>query len=391
MRIVFFAGKGGVGKTSIAAASGVACAQKGLKTIIMSLDAAHSLVDSFDLDKTLMDKNKGQPVRVAKNLSIQEVDVQEEIKKNWGDVHKYISSLLNISGIDEVLAEELAILPGMEEVSSLLHINRYVAEKRYDVILLDCAPTGESIRFISIPTSLEWYMKKLFDVERRIVKIARPITKRLYSVPLPEDEYFATIQRLFDRLEGIDTILSDPNITTVRLITNPEKIILKETQRAYMYFSLYKMCVDAVIINRILPEAVEDGYFAQWKKTQGRYIEKTEQLFSPIPILKVPMLSDQVVGIAKLSKLAKEIYGSLNPEQILYADTPYTFRKVGEDYFLDIKIPFLTKKEVELSKCNEELIVRIGGFKRHVLLPRNIAARQPSGAKVERDKVVIKL
>jgi len=338
-----------------------------------------------------MDKNKGQPVWVAKNLSIQEVDVQEEIKKNWGDVHKYISSLLNISGIDEVLAEELAILPGMEEVSSLLHINRYVAEKRYDVILLDCAPTGESIRFISIPTSLEWYMKKLFDVERRIVKIARPITKRLYSVPLPEDEYFATIQRLFDRLEGIDTILSDPNITTVRLITNPEKIILKETQRAYMYFSLYKMCVDAVIINRILPEAVEDGYFAQWKKTQGRYIEKTEQLFSPIPILKVPMLSDQVVGIAKLSKLAKEIYGSLNPEQILYADTPYTFRKVGEDYFLDIKIPFLTKKEVELSKCNEELIVHIGGFKRHVLLPRNIAARQPSGAKVERDKVVIKL
>lgn len=391
MRIVLFAGKGGVGKTSIAAASGVACAQKGLKTIIMSLDAAHSLVDSFDLDKTLMDRNKGRPIRVAKNLSIQEVDVQEEIKKNWGEVHKYISNLLNISGIDEVLAEELAILPGMEEVSSLLYINRYVAQKSYDVILLDCAPTGESIRFISIPTSLEWYMKKLFDVERRIVKIARPITKKLYGVSLPEDEYFATIQRLFDRLEGIDKILSDPNITTVRLVTNPEKIILKETQRAYMYFSLYKMCVDAVVINRILPDAVDDGYFARWKETQNRYIKKTEQLFSPIPIFKVPMLSDQVVGMAKLSKLSKEIYGSLSPEEILYADTPYTFRKVGEDYFLDIKIPFLTKEEVELSKRNEELIVCIGGFKRHVLLPRNIAARQPSGAKVERDKVVIKL
>jgi len=338
-----------------------------------------------------MDKNKGKPVRAAKNLSIQEVDVQEEIKKNWGEVHKYISSLLNISGIDEVLAEELAILPGMEEISSLLHINRYVAQKRYEVILLDCAPTGESIRFISIPTSLEWYMKKLFDVERRIVKVARPITKRLYSVPLPEDQYFASIQRLFDRLEGIDRILSDPDITTVRLITNPEKIILKETQRAYMYFSLYKMCVDAVIINRILPEAIDDGYFAQWKETQSRYIKKTEHLFSPIPILKVPMLSDQVVGMAELSKLAKEIYGNHNPEQVLYADTPYTFRKVEDDYFLDIKIPFLTKKEVELSKRNEELIVRIGGFKRHVLLPRSIAAREPSGAKVERDKVVIKL
>jgi arsenite-transporting ATPase len=391
MRIVLFAGKGGVGKTSIAAASGVACAQKGFKTLVMSLDAAHSLVDSFDLDKTLMDKNKGKPIRVAKNLSIQEVDVQEEIKKNWGEVHKYISSLLNISGIDEVLAEELAILPGMEEVSSLLHINRYAAQKRYEVVLLDCAPTGESIRFISIPTSLEWYMKKLFDVERKIVRVARPITKRLYGVPLPEDEYFASIQRLFDRLEGIDRILSDPNITTVRLITNPEKIILKETQRAYMYFCLYKMCVDAVIINRILPESVNDSYFARWKETQGRYIKKTEHLFRPIPILKVPMLSDQVVGMGELSKLAKEIYGSFSPEQILYADTPYTFRKVGDDYFLDIKIPFLTKNEVELSKRNEELIVRIGGFKRHVLLPRNIAAREPSGAKVERDKVVIKL
>ena len=390
MRIVLFAGKGGVGKTSIAAASGVACSRKGLKTLIMSLDAAHSLVDSFDLDKTLMDKNKGQPIRVAKNLSIQEVDAQEEIAKNWGEVHRYISSLLNISGIDEVLAEELAILPGMEEVSSLLYINRYVTQKRYDVILLDCAPTGESIRFISIPTSLEWYMKKLFDVERRIVKLARPISKKLYSVPLPEDEYFATIQRLFDRLEGIDKTLSDPKITSVRLITNPEKIILKETQRAFMYFSLYKMCVDAVIINRILPEAAGDGYFSRWKETQGHYIKETHELFSPIPILKVPMLSDQVVGLKDLGKLAKEVYGKLNPEKILHAETPYTFRKEKKDYFLDIKIPFLAKQEVELSKRNDELIVRIGGFKRHVLLPRNIATREPSGAKVERDKIIIK-
>jgi arsenite-transporting ATPase len=233
-------------------------------------------------------------------------------------------------------------------------------------------------------------MKKLFDIERRIVKVARPVTKKLYAVPLPEDAYFDTIQRLFDRLEGIDRIMSDPEITSVRLITNPEKIILKETQRAYMYFSLYKMCVDAVIINRILPEAVEDGYFARWKETQDRYIKKTEELFKPIPILKVPMLSDQVVGMRDLAKLALEIYGGFDPEQILYAETPYTFRKVKEDYFLDIKIPFLTKKEVELSKRNEELIVRIGGFKRYVLLPRNIATRKPSGAKIEHNRIVIK-
>jgi arsenite-transporting ATPase len=174
------------------------------------------------------------------------------------------------------------------------------------------------------------------------------------------------------------------------LITNPEKIILKETQRAYMYFSLYKMCVDAVVINRILPEVVDDGYFAGWKKTQDYFIKQTEQLFSPIPIFKVPMLADQVVGRKQLSELAGEVYGRFSPEDVLYAETPYTFRKVKEDYFLDIKIPFLTKKEVELSKRDEELIVRVGGFKRHVLLPRNIAGRQPSSAKVERDKVVIK-
>jgi arsenite-transporting ATPase len=233
-------------------------------------------------------------------------------------------------------------------------------------------------------------MSKIFDMERTVVKVARPITKRLYSLPLPEDEYFATIQRLFDRLEGIDKLLSDPKTTTVRLITNPEKIILKETQRAYMYFSLYKMCVDAIIVNRILPEAVDNGYFAKWKETQAHYIEQTYQLFSPTPIFKVPMLADQVVGKKQLSNLAKKIYGRSSAEQVLYADTPYAFRKVQEDYFLDIKIPFLTRKEVELSKRNEELIVRIGGFKRHVLLPRNIAAREPSGAKVERDKVVIK-
>jgi len=390
MRIVLFAGKGGVGKTSIAAATGVASSRKGFKTLVMSLDAAHSLIDSFDLDKTLMDKNKGQPIRVAKNLSIQEVDVQEEIKKNWGEVHKYISSLLNISGIDEVLAEELAILPGMEEISSLLHINRYVKDKQYDVILLDCAPTGESIRFISIPTSLEWYMKKLFDIERKVVKVARPIARKLYQVPLPEDEYFATIKRLFERLEGIDRLLSDPKITTVRLITNPEKIVLKETQRAYMYFSLYRMCVDAIIINRIIPEAAGDGYFSKWKETQDRYIRRTEELFSPIPILKVPLLNDQVVGRKELEKLAGEVYGSLDPEKILHAETPYAFRKVKGQYFLDIKIPFLSKKEVELNKRDEELIVRVGGFKRHVLLPRNIASREAVGAQIERDKIVVR-
>ena len=269
MRIILFAGKGGVGKTSIAAAAGIKAAEMGKKTVIMSLDIAHSLSDIFDLERGLLDKNKGRPIKISKNLWIQELDVQEEIEKNWGDIHKYISTLLNTTGLDEILAEELAILPGMEEVSLLLYINRYVQQKKFDVMVLDCAPTGESLRFISIPTTLEWYITKVFKMERALAKYIGPVAKRLYNVPIPGDDYFEAISILFERLKGVDQILADPDITTVRLVTNPEKIVLKETQRAFMYFCLYKMNIDGIIINRILPEDVKDNYFKDWSESQN--------------------------------------------------------------------------------------------------------------------------
>ncbi|MBC8461069.1 MAG: ArsA family ATPase, partial [Deltaproteobacteria bacterium] len=219
MRIIMFAGKGGVGKTSIASATGIKVAAMGHKTLIMSLDIAHSLSDIFALEKGLMDKNKGMPVKIEDRLWIQELDIQEEIQNNWGDVHKYIASLFNTAGLDEILAEELAILPGMEEVSSLLHINRYAQQGDFELIILDCAPTGESLRFISIPTTLEWYIRKIFKIERRVVRYLRPVARRFYDVPLPEDDYFKALENLFMRLEGIDKLLTDPNITTVRLVT----------------------------------------------------------------------------------------------------------------------------------------------------------------------------
>ena len=227
MRIIFFAGKGGVGKTSVAAATGIKTAAMGKKTLIMSLDVAHSLVDIFDLGGNLLDQNRGKPIKVRDNLWLQELDIQEEIQKNWGSIHKYLSLLLNTTGLNEILAEELAILPGMEEVSLLLYINQYVQRKKFEVIILDCAPTGESLRFISIPTTLEWYMSKVFKMERTLAKVARPIAKRLYNVPLPGDDYFETLEKLFERLKGVDQILTDPQCTTVRLVANPEKIVLK--------------------------------------------------------------------------------------------------------------------------------------------------------------------
>ncbi len=383
MRIIFFAGKGGVGKTSVAAATGIKVAEAGHRTVVMSLDVAHSLSDIFDLNKGLIDQERGSLTKIRKNLWIQELDIQEEIEKNWGDIHKYLSTLLNTTGLDEILAEELAILPGMEEVSMLLHINRYVRTKKFDVILLDCAPTGESLRFISIPTTLDWYMKKIFKVERTIARYVRPLAKRLYDVPLPGEDYFDAIEFLFERLRGVDEILVDPEITTVRLITNPEKIVLKETQRALMYFSLYKMSIDAIIMNRILPDSVNEKYFKDWRKSQKDYIKKAETYFSPIPLFPVNLFRGEVLGFDSLKALADQIYRDRNPLERFYDGEPYSFVKVNGKYQLRVKLPFIGKGDVELNKISDELIIRVGSFKRHVMLPRQVAASNSVKAKLE--------
>ncbi|MFH1242190.1 MAG: TRC40/GET3/ArsA family transport-energizing ATPase [Pseudomonadota bacterium] len=383
MRIIFFAGKGGVGKTSVAAATGILTAEMGHRTVIMSLDVAHSLSDIFDRDTSLLDQNKGRPVKVSNNLWIQELDIQEEVEKNWGDIHKYISTLLNTTGLDEILAEELAILPGMEEVSLLLYINRYVKKRRFDVIILDCAPTGESLRFISIPTALEWYIKKLFKVERAIARYARPIAKKLYDVPLPGDEYFDAIEYLFERLRGVGEVLVDPKITTVRLIANPEKIVLKETQRACMYFSRYKMSIDGIIMNRILPDDVKDAYFKGWRDIQREYMERAEEYFSPVPIFPVNLFRSEVVGYDSLKALSGQIYGGRNPLDRFFEGEPYNIVKRNGEYRLMMKLPFVAKEDVELSKLSDELIVRVGGFKRHLLLPRQVAASKSVKARLD--------
>ena len=383
MRIIFFAGKGGVGKTSVAAATGIKAAQMGLKTVVMSLDVAHSLADIFDLDSGLLDQNKGQPVGVGNNLWIQELDIQEEIQRYWGDIYKYISGLLNRTGIDEVLAEELAVFPGMEEVSLLLYINKYVREKEYDVILLDCAPTGESLRFISIPTTLDWYMKKIFKWERTVAKYVRPVAKRVTDIPLPGDDYFQAIQDLFEKLKGVDQVLLDPEITTVRLVTNPEKVVLKETQRAFMYFCLYKMNIDAIIMNRILPDTVTDSYFSDWLKGQQRNFAEAAEFFNPVPIFPVNLFSGEIVGFDDLQELAEQIYADRNPLERFYTEEPYQLIKENNNYHLKLKLPFISKKDVELSKLYEELVIRIGGFKRHILLPRQVASLNSVSAKME--------
>ncbi len=390
MRIIFFAGKGGVGKTSIAAATGIRAAEMGKRTVVLSLDIAHSLSDIFDLERGLLDQNRGKPISIRKDLWIQELDIQEEISRNWGDIHRYLSMLLNTTGLDEILAEELAILPGMEEVSLLLYINRYAKESNFDVIILDCAPTGESIRFISIPTTLEWYIKKLFKLEKTLAKYIRPVAKKIYDVPLPGDDYFDAIEDLFQRLKGVDRILIDPKTTSVRLVTNPEKIVLKETQRALMYFSLYKMNIDAIVMNRILPDDVKDSYFQAWKDSQQEYIEKAREYFLPIPVFPVNLFKGEVLGYDRLKVMSEEIYPERNPLDRFFEGEPYNLMKKDGHYHLEIRLPFVSKNEVELNKVAEELVIRVGSFKRHILLPRQVAASRSIKARLEgRDLSII--
>jgi arsenite/tail-anchored protein-transporting ATPase len=389
-RIIIFSGKGGVGKTTLAAATALRCAGKGLKTIVISIDIAHSLSDVFGLDADLQDHNRGKPRQINENLWLQEVDIQEELDRHWGEVSNYIAALLGSTGMTEILASELAIIPGMEDVVSLLYINQYFREKAYDVIVIDCAPTGESLRFIGMPSTLEWYITKVFKLERNLFRVARPLAKKLTDIPMPEDSYFASIQDLFTKLEGVDKVLLDRRITSVRLVTNAERMVVRETQRAFMYFCLYGLVVDSIIVNRLFPESIDDEYFKDWLRSQQKSLDQIRTIFDPIPIRTVNILRDEVVGLEKLSEMGKIVYGDDDPSAIFHEETVYKIDQGDGVFTLTMKLPFVKKDYIDLFKENEDLIVRIGSFKRHVFLPRALQNRKPGKATLENDTLSIR-
>ncbi len=389
MRILLYTGKGGVGKTTIAAGTGMVLASRGLRTLVMSVDSAHSLFDAFDLDVKLTDKNRGNPLPVADNLWIQEVDVTEEIKRHWRDISGYVTTLLSVTGVEEVLAEELAIFPGMEEVSALLHVNRYAREEAFDVLILDCAPTGESLRFVSIPPTLDWYMKKLFKIQRSMLKVARPVAAKVTSIPLPPERYFDNVQSLAEKLDGVDALLKDPQKTTVRLVTNPEKIVLRETQRAFMYFGLYGFTVDAVIVNRILPAAVEDPFFNHWKATQEKFVEEAHRYFDPVPIWPLNLQRDQIVGRSGLEEIGRTLYAGIDPALSYRTQAPYRYQKRNGAYTLVLDLPFISKEEIELAVAASDLIIRVGNVRHHIPVPRTLSGFSPAGARVEQGRLTV--
>jgi arsenite-transporting ATPase len=392
MRILLFSGKGGVGKTSVAGATGVRLAERGYKTLVMSVDPAHSLADSFDLEKALFHGNTSAPHVIRPNLEILEVNIQAEIKRHWREINSYVSSLLRTSGLSDVEAEEMAIFPGMEELSAMMYVNQFRREKAYDVIVLDCAPTAESLRFVSLPTTLAWYMKHVFPMERKLFKAARPLLNRLAPVEMPSDSYFGNIKELFDKVDGIDTVLEDPEVTSVRLVTNPEKMVLRETQRAFVYFSLHGLTVDNVIVNRVLPDEVNDPFFANWRDSQRETLVQIEQYFSPIPIRRIPLFQSEVLGYDRLAEVAKRLFREdEDPAAVTLKERPYTFVRNGDAYEVRLQIPFAEKGEIGLFKKDDELIVEVGTLRRHIGLPTTMSNLTPVKAKQEGRMLVVEM
>ena len=385
MRIILYTGKGGVGKTSISAATAIRCGELGYKTLVMSTDAAHSLSDSFEMD--LGD----EPTQVADNLFGLEIDVEEELKKNWGRIQSFIKrNLIRTAGFNDLIAEEFAVFPGMEELFSLLKLKDYYEAEAFDVAIVDCAPTGGTIRLLSFPDIAEWYMEKIFNVERRIMKFVRPIVNPLIDLELPSEDIYGNVEELYRRLDGMKDILSNERTSSIRLVMNPEKMVIRESQRAYAYFCLFGFPVDAVVVNRVFPEGVGGEYLEKWREIQAGYLKEVDEAFQPLPVMLSHFRDQEVVGKKHLTALAEDLYGEQDPAQVYREEQPLAIGQNDGLYEVSLRLPFTTKDDVDVWIHGDELVIRIRNCKRHVLLPRALAIRDISEAKFEGDRLHVR-
>ena len=377
MRVILFTGKGGVGKTSVAAATAVRCAAAGYRTVVMSTDPAHSLGDSFDRELGT------EATEVARNLLAHEVSSLHEMQRHWARLHEYAVEVFSTQGLDEVLADEVANPPGMDEVASLMWIKHYAQRGEHDVLIVDCAPTGETLQLLTFPDAAKWWLDKIYPWSRRAMRVARPVLQPMMHMPLPSDEVYASLKDLLMDLDGMRKVLTDPEITTVRIVLNLEKMVVKEAKRAYTYLSLFGYVTDAVIVNRILPGELQDELLQKWQRIHQRYQQEVEQSFAGIPIFNVPLFDREVVGEEMLSRMAQAIYGEEDPAQRFAASNPQRIDKDGSDYVLTLKVPFVDKSDVDLSRHDGELYVTVGNYRREITLPRVLARRETSGAAIE--------
>ena len=383
MRIVLFTGKGGVGKTTIASATALRIANTGRKTLLMSTDPAHSLADAFTTELG------PEPVEVAPNLWAEQIDAQRRLEENWREIQQHAVSVLNWAGLAEVEAEELSVIPGLDEIFSLADVKTHSEEGRYDAVVVDCAPTGETLRLLSLPDIIQWYMERIFPIERRVMGALRPVAKRLTSLPLPDEGVYRAVKRFYDKLDGVRQLLTDGDVTSIRLVVNPERMVIAEAMRTFTYLNLFGYKVDAVIANRLLPEEVSDPYFARWKELQREHLATIDEAFDPLPILKARLHEQEVLGPDLLRGLGEEIYGSRDASEVLFTDEPLAIVKRGDDYFLTLKLSFARKEDLEVSTKGDELFIRVGPYRRTIMLPKVLAARQITSAKLEQDRLEI--
>lgn len=376
-RIILYTGKGGVGKTSVAAATALRCSQRGQRTLVLSTDAAHSLGDSLDVPLG------PEPRQVAPNLWGQESDVYYSIDKYWGTIQDWLQSVFAWEGLDTVMAEEMAVVPGMDELASLLWILEHQQTGKYDTIIVDCAPTAETFRLLSFPESGRWWLEKIFPVSRRVSGLARPVLRRFTDLPMPDDQVFEAIENLFERMKRIQILLTDRTVSSVRMVINAEKMVIKEAQRAYTYLGLYGYPIDLVVCNRLMPEDMAEGYFATFRENQQKYLDLARETFTPVSVRGVPFFDREVVGLGMLGRVADELFVEDNPASVFYDGKTFSVHKSGASYVLETPLPLAERKDLDILEAGEELVISVGRYRRNLLLPRVLVGKPVSSAKLE--------
>ncbi len=377
MRILLVTGKGGVGKTTVAAATAIAAADSGYRTLVASTDPAHSLADALDVP--LGDR----PREVVPGLLGQQVDAQEQLERQWGTIRRQLMAVFDWGGVTGIEAEEFLVFPGMDELFALLEVKEHARSGHYDAVVVDCAPTAETLRLLSLPEVLSWYVDRILPTERRILKAARPVLNRMTNIPLPGDEVFSAANSIFEGVEDVKRLLSDPEVTSARLVVNPEKMVVDEARRTYTYLGLFGYGVDGVVVNRVLPEAVDDPYFAGWRAIQAKHMETIITSFPDIPVLPLRLFDEEMVGVDRLRTLAAELYGVRDPVRGFSATSPFTVVEQDNEVTLSMAAPFVDRGDLEVLRHGDELYVTVGPYRRSFLLPDSLRRRQVSRARLE--------
>jgi arsenite-transporting ATPase len=381
VRVLLFTGKGGVGKTSVAAATALRCADAGLRTLIISTDPAHSLADSFGQPLG------GEPTAISDRLSGQQLDSQERMEDSWGEIQNWLVDVFNWAGVEAIEAEELAVVPGLDEVFALGDIKTHAESGLWDILVVDCAPTAETIRLLSLPDILAWYMERVFPAGRRLNRMIGPVLSRVTSLPVAGDEVFGASRRFYDRLDGVKEILADPEITSVRLVVNPERMVIAEARRTYTYLSLFGYRVDAIVANRLLPAEITDPWFDRWKAAHEEHLETIADSFSPLPVLQARLAADELVGLDRLRAFGDEVYGSADPASVLHDSDPLRIKMKGDTYVLTQELPFADRDDLEVGRRGDELLVRIGPYRRAIVLPDSLRRREITSARLRKGKL----